>query len=142
MNAPLSLQEQSLLCARRKRASSHITRVLIASPLVWLAGCAPQPKLQQDVYLNRQDCVADWGEEDKCTDDSRSSSGSGNWRTMRVLGPTYWNNERANFARQNLEASRRLATEQPISPAGKHVGSGAKRGGFGSTGRVFLSGGG
>jgi hypothetical protein len=146
MNAPIPLQ--SLLPVtnspvRRRRASAQMTRLLVASPLVWLAGCAPQPApvLQQDRYASKQDCVADWGEEDQCVEDKDNVRGSGNWRTPYYYGPTYWSNDRARLTRQSLEASRKLASGAPQG-SGMRADGNRPRSGFGSTGRVFSSGGG
>jgi hypothetical protein len=142
MNAPLpSHALKPLPPQRRKRASGHITRVLIASPLVWLAGCAPQPTLQQDSYASRQDCVADWGQEDQCTEDQKSSTGSGNWRAPLYLGPTYWSNQRARLVRQQLESSRKLASA-PAAGNAAQASNMRRSGGFGATGRGYSSGGG
>jgi hypothetical protein len=146
MNAPFPLNVMrrpagDAQAVQRKRASAQISRLLIATPLVWMAGCAPQPTLQQDSYASLQDCVADWGEEDKCVEDKTSSNGSGNWRTPLFIGPTYWSNQRARLTRQNLEASRKLATA-PAAGSSSQASNTRRSGGFGSTGRGYSSGGG
>jgi hypothetical protein len=54
-----------------KRASAKITLVLAGAAL--LHGCGRDVETR-DVYLTRNDCVHDWGDESKCEADSTGGS--------------------------------------------------------------------
>lgn len=98
----------------RRRATLHISLVLIG--LVTLAGCGE--KKQRTVYKNRQDCLDDWGGNDK--DCQEPPPGSQHYRTGYYYGPHFGGSYRP----------------------GRSVGvTTVTRGGFGSVGRFFSGGG-
>ncbi len=98
----------------RRRATLQISLVLIG--LVTVAGCGE--KQQRSVYKNRQDCLDDWGGNDK--DCQEPQQGSQHYRTGYYYGPNYGGAYRPS----------------------RSVGvTSVSRGGFGSIGHFFSSGG-
>jgi uncharacterized protein YgiB involved in biofilm formation len=72
---------------RTRRRSAKITLVLLGTAAA-LAACGNDQR--RDLYASKQDCIQDWGDEQKCepapanTTASRPHSGGGYW-----WGPTY-----------------------------------------------------
>lgn len=99
----------------RRRATLQISLVLIG--LVTVAGCG-EKKQQRSVYKNRQDCLDDWGGNDK--DCQQPPQGSQHYGTGFYYGPHYGGSYRPS----------------------RSVGiTSVSRGGFGSVGHFFSSGG-
>lgn len=65
----------------QRKSSIHISLVLIGA--MALAGCGG--KEQRSVYKNRQDCLEDWGGNEK--DCQEPQSGSPHYRTGYYYGP-------------------------------------------------------
>lgn len=93
----------------RRRSSIRVTLVLIGA--VALAGCGG--KEQRPLYKSRQDCLDDWGGNEK--DCQEPAAGSPHYRTGYYYGPFYSGSGRT------LSRSVGMAT--------------VSRGGFGSSGR-------
>ena len=98
----------------RRRRTLQITLVLIG--LAAVAGCGETK--QRSVYKNRQDCLDDWGGNEK--DCQEPPPGSSHYRTGYYYGPHFGGSYRP----------------------GRSVGvASVSRGGFGSIGHFFSSGG-
>jgi uncharacterized protein YgiB involved in biofilm formation len=98
----------------RRRATLQISLVLVG--LVTMTGCGE--KQQRSVYKNRQDCLDDWGGNDK--DCQQPPQGSQHYGTGFYYGPHYGGSYRPS----------------------RSVGvTSVSRGGFGSIGHFFSSGG-
>jgi uncharacterized protein YgiB involved in biofilm formation len=75
------------MLTRTRRRSAKITLVLLGTAAA-LAACGDDQR--RDLYASKQDCVQDWGDEQKCepapagTTASRPHSGGGYW-----WGPSY-----------------------------------------------------
>lgn len=113
--------------ANRARKSSHRV-VLVLMGAATLVACSQDDEtLQRDVYTNREDCVADWGDEVKCEPTPRAASfGHGLW-----YGPAYRLGQ--------YGSSRDGAGARPGSHA--VASSHLSRGGFGATGAAHAFGG-
>ena len=94
LHAKASLQREMQLMKRR--ASQSITLVLLSTAL--LNGC-DRPVETRDVYLTRQDCVHDWGDERKC----ESGPGQGGAHGY-YYGPAYTGTRNAPTARSESRA--------------------------------------
>lgn len=109
-----------------RKSSSHISLVLIgaAALTATLAGCSKQ-ETRRDVYANKEDCLADWGQTPQDCEpatDRRTSSGA----VMPYYGRSY--GYRGGSSGISSPASSR-------SGSGKAIGSSSVgRGGFGSSG--------
>jgi uncharacterized protein YgiB involved in biofilm formation len=127
--------------ARRRRATSSITLVLIGTAA--LAGCGRQdaPRMARDHYATLDDCAADWGRPEHC-DRVQSSGYPGGAYVFR--GPAYAIDSREFARRQALDSARRAGGAQLADPSrqGRSIGTAIEptsRGGFGSRSRVFSS---
>lgn len=94
----------------RRRSTLHITLVIIGA--MTLAGCGG--KEQRPLYKSRQDCLDDWGGNEK--DCQEPAAGSPHYRTGYYYGPVY-----GRSLGRTLSRSVGMAT--------------VSRGGFGSSGR-------
>lgn len=114
---------------RGRRRSAAITLVLAGA----VAGCG-EPQPQRDVYSSLADCTRDWNGPAQC-EQVRDGRYSNSW----YYGPnhfgTSWPSGRPKPNPNAIEALH--------SPRGSSVGSSStvSRGGFGSTGHSFSSGG-
>jgi uncharacterized protein YgiB involved in biofilm formation len=103
----------------KRRASSHITLVLLSAAV--LGGC-DRPVETRDVYLTRNDCVHDWGDERKCEQGTSSSGRAGYY-----FGPSYSGPRNAPTARAE---SRAISSHSVVrggfgASAAAHAGSGS-----------------
>jgi hypothetical protein len=125
------------------RRSSRVQLVALGTVIV--GGCSDDVPLSRFVYPTQQACVTEWGEKN-CSTSGAGASGVGS------VGPRYgtW---------VNLPTGEKIWSGTPNTPSfhpqtGKHLGAGAlsvsragaaggsaSRGGFGSIGRSFSSGG-
>lgn len=131
-----------------RRASVHVTLVLIGAAA--LTGCSSEPETPRarDTYLTLDDCAADWGRPDYCERQQvTTSAGSSTY----FHGPTYFVPFRDSAQAEARDGARRLgiapSAEGPsnraigrTSVAPSSAGS-TSRGGFGSSARGFSSGG-
>jgi uncharacterized protein YgiB involved in biofilm formation len=104
----------------KRKSSSRITLVLIGTAAVaTLAGCAKE-EMRRDVYANKEDCLADWGNDPKDCEPAYDHPHS------RGANTAYYGRSYPYYG-------------SGISPSrsGKTIGSkssGVSRGGFGSSG--------
>ena len=105
-----------------RKSSSHISLVLIGAAAlgVTLAGCSKQ-ETRRDVYANKQDCLADWGQTPTdCEPATDRHTGSG------AVMPYYGRSYGYRGGSSGLSSPSR---------SGKAIGSSSvSRGGFGSSG--------
>ena len=112
---------------QRRKRSAAITLVLASA----MAGCN-EPLPQQDVYQSLGDCQRDWGDPQQCQPvrDNR-------YAPSYFYGPLYYGSSltdgRPRPSRNAMDAVR--SSEKPASSAS------IRRGGFGSSSRIFSSGG-
>jgi len=109
-----------------RKSSSHISLVLIGAAALSaaLSGCSKQ-ETRRDVYANKEDCLADWGQTPQdCAPatDRRTSSGA----VMPYYGRSYgYRGGSSGISSPSLSPS----------TSGKAIGSSnVGRGGFGSSG--------
>jgi len=105
-----------------RKSSSHITLVLIgaaaAAVTATLGGCSKE-ETRRDVYANKVDCLADWGNDPKDCEPAYDRH-TGNAATTHYYGRPYGYTGGSNFS---------------PSQSGKTIGSSTvSRGGFGSSG--------
>lgn len=124
---------------RTRRASSHVTLVLIGAATVGGCGDSPPPQaMQRDLYQHRSQCVQDWGDEKKCEVVS-SGQNRGYW-----YGPSYsagYGYQSGRSAPSGTTAGGDDTTRQAARPGSRAVETHTvSRGGFGSSSSMHSSG--
>lgn len=111
---------------RPRKSSRQVVLVLMGAAA--LVACSQDDEtLRRDVYTNRDDCVADWGDEVKCEPTPRAASFShGFWYGPVYRLGQYGSSQDTAGARPGSHA---VATSHP------------SRGGFGATGAAHGFGG-
>jgi uncharacterized protein YgiB involved in biofilm formation len=137
------------------KKTSHLTLLLV--PLL-LTACGQEPDMQRDVYLSKEDCVADWNEAALCgelsKEDKAAYVGGGGHGAVATThpyyfwGPSYYNGNRAvEFAGKTIQPTTMKAVGAPFavratsSSTAKASPGVASRGGFGGAGRAVAFGG-
>lgn len=104
----------------KRKSSSRVSLVLIgAAAIAGLAGCG-KDQTRRDVYANKEDCLADWGNDPKDCEPAYDHPSSRGASTSYYGRPYPYYGGRASPSR-----------------SGKTIGSsssGVSRGGFGSSG--------
>jgi uncharacterized protein YgiB involved in biofilm formation len=120
---------------RNRKSSASVTLVLVGTAA--LAGCGQQDEtLRRDVYASRNDCVQDWGDEQKCEAQAAGATSGGSHGTF-FLGPSYRPGQFGSSA-----SNRPIGTVDAARPGSHAIAtSHISRGGFGSTGASHSSGG-
>jgi uncharacterized protein YgiB involved in biofilm formation len=131
-----------------RRASAHVTLVLIGAAALTACGAEPETPRARDTYLTLDDCAADWGRPDYC---ERQQVTTGAGSSTYFHGPTYFMPYRdVAQAEARDQAQRAGAAALREGPSNRSVGRTAvapssagstARGGFGSSARGFSSGG-
>lgn len=123
----------------KKSSTSSISLVLIPTMLM-LTACADS-NVQRDVYQTKEECLADWGNEELCQDMpaeqvTQHSNGGGHY--YRYWGPTYYPDERSvNYngktysARSPANSRAFISMSSGSSSATSSHGTPVSRGGFG-----------
>lgn len=117
------------------KRSKRVPLVVLGS-LLSVAGCGDGQDLTQQRYYSKENCVKDWGEEQRCT----SSSGG-------YYGPRYyWDRDLGRPMIVNGDGSVSAATNARIGSGGSSLGANLQagkiaRGGFGGFSRGFSAGG-
>lgn len=131
-----------------RRASAHVTLVLIGAAA--LTGCSSEPETPRarDTYLTLDDCAADWGRPDYC---ERQQVTTGAGSSTFFHGPAYFVPYRDAAQAEARDAARRAGLAPPREgPGNRSIGrttlapsstGTTARGGFGSSARGFSSGG-
>lgn len=121
--------------ARKRRSSSRVTLVLLGAAA--LAACGQdEDTLRRDVYVNKEDCIQDWGDELKCEMQPGPGSTSGG-RSGYWYGPSYGSGQYGSSQR-----SEPAGTVGQARPGSHAVGtSHVSHGGFGASGAAHGSGG-
>ena len=147
---------------KTRRRSKSVSILLV--PLL-LAGCAGgiEEAQQRDVYTKFEDCMADWGEKALCQQlgeqekaevvEQATVTTGGHSSSFLFWGPSYFPGDRGVsyggrdiYPQKNSGMSRAYTVNERSSTAaksspGKMTSKSISRGGFGSTGRGFSSGG-
>lgn len=116
---------------RPRKSSRHVALVLLGAAT--LVACSEDDAtLRRDVYANKEDCVADWGDEVRCEQPPVSPRGRGGY----WYGPAY------HFGQ--FGSGRDPAGTTTGARPGSHAvaTSHVSRGGFGGSGAAHGSGGG
>lgn len=109
----------------KRKSSAAVTLVVIGAAMTTLGGCAKED-VRRDVYANKQDCLADWGNNPADCEpayDHPASRGA----AMAFYGRPYIRNSGAASASRS---SKSIGSSSSVS-----------RGGFGLSGRSASSGG-
>jgi uncharacterized protein YgiB involved in biofilm formation len=110
-----------------RKSSRQVTLVLLGAAT--LVACSQDDRmLHRDVYANRDDCVADWGDEVKCEQSPVTSQGA--FHGFYWYGPAYRSGQ---FGSNPSDDGARPGSRAIFT---SHV----SRGGFGSTGAAHASG--
>ncbi len=110
----------------QRKSSSRVTLVVIgAAAMAALGGCA-KDDVRRDVYANKQNCLADWGNSPQDCEPAYDHPASRGANTAYYGRPYLYNSGAASQSR----ASRAIGSSSSTS-----------RGGFGSSGRAASSGG-
>jgi len=109
-----------------RKSSAMIGLVLVGATAV--SGCgSDDPDQRRDLYTTREDCVHDWGDEQKC--EASTAQGTGGGHGMFWYGPMY----RAGQYGSNL-TPRAPGTVGASRPGSRAVATtNVSRGGFGSS---------
>jgi uncharacterized protein YgiB involved in biofilm formation len=132
------------MLTRTRRRSSRITLVLIGTAA--LVACSDSTPQHRDVYASKQDCVQDWGDENKC-DAAPASAGTGTGRSHTgggyFWGPIYSGLSHRNGTSAITSSSIGSGSGSRASGNGSRaIGSSSiSRGGFGSSASSHSSGG-
>jgi uncharacterized protein YgiB involved in biofilm formation len=123
---------------RPRKSSARVTLVLVGAAA--LAACGHDDEtLRRDVYANKNDCVRDWGDEQKCEEKPAGSSGS-----MAHGSGFYWFGPSYRSGQFGTSSISRTPGTVDAARAGSHAVATAhvSRGGFGSSGAAHASSGG
>jgi uncharacterized protein YgiB involved in biofilm formation len=124
--------------SRPRKSSARVTLVLVGAAA--LAACSHDDEtLRRDLYASKNDCVRDWGDEQKCEAKPAESGGSaGHGGGFYWFGPSYRSGQ---FGSSSVS---RTPGTVDAARAGSHaVGTAhVSRGGFGSSGASHSSSGG
>ena len=126
---------------RRRRASLHITLVLIGAAGLSACGRAPEPQLRRPIYASLEDCKADWDAPQACESftDPGTSPGSTGGSGARpsgthYYGPYYWSGGSSSGTWERPHPnSRAIGATSPTRPGTGSHSSTVSRSGFGST---------
>lgn len=143
----------------KRRASAHVTLVLIGAAALSACNGEPETPRARDTYLTLDDCAADWGRPDYC---ERQEVTTGAGTSTFFHGPTYY----VPYRDTAQDEARRQAQRSGFSsggggrptfgddalgrPTNRSIGrttvapsstGTTARGGFGSSARGFSSGG-
>ena len=131
-----------------RRASAHVTLVLIGAAALHGCGGDPEPPRTRDTYLTLDDCAADWGRPDYC---ERQQMTTGAGSSTFFHGPVYYTPFRDTAQQEARDEARRsgmsLSSESPSNRAigrtsvAPSASGTTARGGFGSSARGFSGGG-
>ena len=122
-----------------------------------LSGCGldydpADQAVQRDVYTRLEDCMADWGDAQLCTQQqpqqvASSGGGGGTYVHTYYHGPEYYPGSRQTYRNGQVITPQRasaVSTTAPRAPSAAFKSavsqSSASRGGFGSSGRSASSG--
>ena len=123
---------QSSLSIRPRKSSGQVVLVLLGAAT--LVACGQDDEtMRRDVYANRDDCVADWGDEVKCEQSLAAPQG----HAVFWYGPVYRSGRFGSS--RNSDPPGTIGGARPGSHAiaTSHV----SRGGFGATGAAHGFGG-
>lgn len=131
-----------------RRASAHVTLVLIGAAALTACGGDPETPRARDTYLTLDDCAADWGRPDYC---ERQQVTTGAGSSTFFHGPMYYTPYRDIAQAEARDEARRTGLAPPREgPSNRSIGhttvapssaGTTARGGFGSSARGFSSGG-
>jgi uncharacterized protein YgiB involved in biofilm formation len=123
------------MATRPRKSSARVTLVLLGAAA--LAACGQdESTLRRDLYANKEDCLKDWGDEQKCAEQpGPARSGSGGYHGGYWYGPFY-----RSGAYGSSSVSRPHGTVDSARPGSHAVGtSHTSRGGFGASGSAHAS---
>jgi uncharacterized protein YgiB involved in biofilm formation len=110
----------------KRKSSRHLSLVLIsAAAVATLVGCGKSQETRRDVYANKEDCLADWGNDLKDCEPAYDHPTSRGVNTAYYGRPYIYHGARASPSRH-----------------GRTIGSkttSVSRGGFGSSARSSSS---
>ena len=123
------------MISRPRKSSSRITLVILGAAALTACG-QNQDTLRRDVYASRDDCVKDWGDEQKCEEQAQARASSGS-RGGFWYGPAYRSGQFGSAG-----VARPHGTVDSSRPGSRSVAtSHVSRGGFGASGAAHISGG-
>ena len=122
------------MISRSRKSSSRITLVIVGAAA--MTACGQNEDLRRDVYASRDDCVKDWGDEQKCEEQAKAGTSSGG-RGGFWYGPAYRSGQFGWVGVARPHGSIDSARPGSRSVATSHI----SRGGFGASGAAHVSGG-
>ncbi len=144
----------------RRRASAHVTLVLIGAAALSACSGEPETPRARDTYLTLDDCTADWGRPDYCEKQQVTTSAG---TSTFFHGPVYYVPYRDTAQTEARDEARRSGFvsggggggssslwREPATSSNRSIGRTSvspssagttARGGFGSSARGFSSGG-
>jgi uncharacterized protein YgiB involved in biofilm formation len=116
----------------RRRSSAHVTLVLAGAAA--LVGCNRSSEGTPKRYASKAECVADWGTEEDCKEDTSSGHRHGGSAWL-------YYGAGAALGRGNLLGGGRVGAGSMgvQAPSSDNAGHPVSRGGFGATGRSGVS---
>jgi uncharacterized protein YgiB involved in biofilm formation len=119
---------------RPRKSSARVTLVLLGAAA--LASCAQEEStLRRDLYSNKEDCLKDWGDEQKCAEQSSPGRTGSGYHGGYWYGPFYRSGEHGSSS-----IGRSHGTIDSARPGSHAVGtSHISRGGFGGSGSAHAS---
>lgn len=133
----------------KRRASAHVTLVLIGAAALTACSSEPETPRARDTYLSQDDCAADWGRPEYCEQQQVTTSAG---HSTYWHGPTYYVPYRDTAQAEARNEARRTGfapSDGTSGPSNRAIGrtnvssssTTTARGGFGSSARGFSSGG-
>jgi uncharacterized protein YgiB involved in biofilm formation len=126
------------MSSRPRKSSARVTLVLLGAAALTACGNDDET-LRRDVYASKNDCVRDWGDEQKCeAKPAESSAGNGHGGGFYYFGPSYRSGQFGSSSLTRAPGTIEGARSGSHAVATTHV----SRGGFGSSGSAHSTSGG
>ncbi len=121
------------MSTRTRKSSSRVTLVLLGAAA--LASCGQEDALRRDLYAKKDDCVKDWGDEQKCAEQPAPAGTGGGPHGAYWFGPSYRSGAYGSSSVVRPHGTVDTARPGSHAIATSHV----SRGGFGATGSAHAS---